>query len=87
MLAACETVPVGGVSTPTGVGAIPSAPLDLGGDWRRASVGQVFEAFQQNVAARYSAGLAITAVAGDLRRNQFNCAAPAPTWACRVRAA
>jgi hypothetical protein len=77
LAAACETMPVGGVSTPTGTGAIPSTPLDLG-DWRRASAAQVLSAFQQNIAARYSAGLALSAVSADLRRNDFNCAPPAP---------
>ncbi len=33
------------------------------------------QAFQQSVANRYSAGLAISAVSADLRRNDFSCGA------------
>lgn len=75
-LASCATAPVGGVSTPTGPSTIPSTPLDLG-DWRRASPQATLSAFQQNVASRYAAGAALTAVAADLRRNQFICSAGA----------
>jgi hypothetical protein len=32
--------------------------------------------FEQTVTARYGAGLAISAVASDLRRNDFNCSEP-----------
>lgn len=71
-LAACVTAPVGGVSTPTGPATIPSTPLDLG-DWRRGSAQATLSAFQQNVARRYASGAALTAVAADLRRNQFRC--------------
>jgi hypothetical protein len=73
-LAGCAT-PIGGVSTPGGTDAIPSTPVDLG-DWRRASEGATLSAFQQSIVSRYGPGLAITAVAGDLRRNSFNCGAP-----------
>jgi hypothetical protein len=75
-LAACTTMPVSGVSTPAGPSTIPSTPLDLG-DWRRASAAATLSAFQRNVANRYGAGVALSAVTADLRRNQFACAAPA----------
>jgi hypothetical protein len=72
-LAACATSPVGGVSAPSGPSTIPSSPLDLG-DWRRASAAQTLSAFQGNVTGRYGAGIALSAVSADLRRNEFNCA-------------
>jgi hypothetical protein len=68
---------VGGVSTPSGPASIPSSALDLG-DWRRGSEAATLSAFQDNVASRYGAGLAIAAVSGDLRRNEFNCGAAPP---------
>ena len=74
-LAACAT-PIGGVSTPSDAARIPSAPIDLG-DWRNSDEATTLTAFQQGVAARYSAGLAIDTVAADLRRNEFDCG-PAP---------
>jgi hypothetical protein len=77
-LAACTTMPVGGVSTPSGPATIPSGPLALG-DWRSASAAATMQQFQSNVASRYGAGLALTAVAGDLRRNEFSCAANPPS--------
>jgi hypothetical protein len=73
-LTACATMPVGGVSTPSGPATIPSGPLDLG-DWRSASASATLQQFQNNVASRYGAGLALTTVAGDLRRNDFSCTA------------
>ncbi len=74
-LAACATAPVSGVAPPSGVGAIPSAPLDLG-DWRSASEQATLSNFERTVNSRYSAGLAISAVTADLRRSDFNCSAP-----------
>lgn len=74
-LSACATAPVGGVSTPSGPASIPSTPLDLG-DWRRASAASTLESFQRTINSRYGAGLQISAVAADMRRNEFNCAAP-----------
>jgi hypothetical protein len=74
-LAACVSAPVGGVSAPTGPATIPSSPLDLG-DWRNASVSATLAAFQRNVASRYGAGAALSAVAADLRHNGFACARP-----------
>lgn len=74
-LAACSTVSDGGVSTPTGPATIPSGPIDLG-DWRRASANATLESFQRTINARYGAGLQLSAVTADLRRNEFNCAAP-----------
>jgi hypothetical protein len=73
-LAACAT-PIGGVSTPSGPAIIPSGPIDLG-DWRSANESTVLAAFQQGVAGRSGAGLAITAGAADLRRNEFNGGPP-----------
>lgn len=70
-LSACATMPV--VSPPAGP-AVPSAPLNLG-DWRRASAANVLRGFEQEVAARYRAGLAMSAAGADLRRNDFDCAA------------
>lgn len=74
-VAACQTVPISGTTTPTGPRAIPSGDLDLGGDWRRASISSVLSRFQESVAERYGAGAPLSAVAGDLRRNDFTCAA------------
>src|SRR5262245_53885474 len=74
-LAACATPP-GGVSTPSSAASIPDTPLDLG-DWRNATEAATLSAFQQGVTSRYAAGLAINAVAADLRHNDFNCG-PAP---------
>jgi hypothetical protein len=71
-LSACATMPVSGPSTPEGAGAIPSTPLELG-NWRSANEAATLEAFQQAVTSRYASGLAINAVEGDLRRNEFNC--------------
>lgn len=75
MLAGCQTIPTSGTDTPTGPRAIPSEPLDLGGDWRRAAAGSVLTRFQNNVSERYGAGVQLSAVAADLRRNQFTCSA------------
>lgn len=76
-LAACETMPASVVSEPTGSPTIPSTPVDLG-DWRNASEAATLRAFQQNVTARYGVGVAISAAAADLRRNEFNCSAAPP---------
>lgn len=73
-LAACETTSVGGVSTPSGPASIPSSPLELG-DWRNATPAATLVAFERNVTSRYGAGLELSAVSGDLRRQDFNCAA------------
>lgn len=75
MLAACVTPTPGGVTPPTAPAEIPSTPLDLG-DWRRASAPDTLAHFEQTIAARYGAGLTISAVTADLRRADFNCAAP-----------
>ncbi|MGH6952348.1 MAG: hypothetical protein ACREH4_15905 [Vitreimonas sp.] len=63
-----------GVATRGGSTTIPSTPVNLG-DWRNASESATLSAFQQGVASRYGAGLAVTAVSADLRRNSFNCGA------------
>jgi hypothetical protein len=77
LLAACATVPVGGVGTPSGPSTIPSTPLDLG-DWPNASEAATLRAFQQNVTNRYGAGLALSDIAADLRRADFTCGAASP---------
>lgn len=74
ILGACATMPVSGASAPSGPATIPSSPLELG-NWRNASEAATLQGFQQNVNNRYGAGLAISAAAADLRRNEFNCAA------------
>jgi len=73
LLAACASTPVGGTSTPSGPASIPSAPLDLG-NWRGGSEAATLHGFQQTVAQRYGAGLALAAVSNDLRRHEFACA-------------
>lgn len=77
-LAACETVPTSGVSSPSSSGAtIASGPVELG-DWRNANEATVLQAFQQGVASRYGSGVEISAAAADLRRNEFSCGAAPP---------
>lgn len=75
LLAACASVPAG-PSAPGGPATIPSSPVELG-DWRGASEAATLAAFRQGITARYGAGLQISAVSADLRRNDFNCG-PAP---------
>lgn len=77
LLGACETLPGGGMSEPSGPATIPSTPINLG-DWRNASEAATLEAFQQGVASRYGAGMQIANVSSDLRRNEFNCGAAPP---------
>lgn len=79
LTAACQTIPTSGTVTPSGPPTIPSGALDLG-DYRRDNANAVIQNFEQNVNRRYGAGLELSAVVADLRRNQFNCAAaPAST--------
>jgi hypothetical protein len=73
-LSACASTPLGGAGEPSGPASIPSSPLDLG-NWRNASANATLEDFQRTINTRYGAGLAISAVSADLRRNEFNCAA------------
>lgn len=75
-LGACQTVPTG-VATPTGPATIASGPVELG-DWRNASEQATLQAFQQGVAARYGAGVELSAASADLRRNEFTCGAAPP---------
>ncbi len=70
VLGACETIPIASSSS---TGAIPSTSLNLG-DWRRANANLVAQHFEREVGGRYGAGLALTAVSSDLRRNEFTCA-------------
>lgn len=78
VLAACasvETGPAGsGAVEPRGGGA-PSGPVDLG-DWRRGGADAVMQRFSAGLVRRYAAGSALTVATGDLRANQFACAAP-----------
>jgi hypothetical protein len=74
LLAACATADVSAPPPPpSGGAAIPSTPLELG-DWRTATAPATLAAFERNVQSRYGAGLAINAVTGDLRAQDFNCA-------------
>jgi hypothetical protein len=78
LLGACETLPTSGsVTEAPGAAIIPSSPVNLG-DWRNAPEAATLETFQQEVASRYGAGLEISAVSSDLRRNEFNCGAAPP---------
>ena len=77
LLGACETLPGAATPSPSGPASIPSPPISLG-DWRNATEAATLEAFQQGVASRYGAGLALAAVSSDLRRNEFNCGAAPP---------
>jgi hypothetical protein len=70
-LSACATVPTAAGPTAS-VATIPSAPLNLG-DWRGANAARTAQGFEHEVAARYAAGLPLTAVSSDLRRNDFTC--------------
>lgn len=76
LLAACETLPAAAPPSPE-AGARLEGELDLG-DWRNASEAATLSAFQQNVANRYPAGLAISDAAADLRRSDFSCGAAPP---------
>lgn len=78
-----------GTSAPVGLASIPSTPLALG-DYRSASAGAVLRDFENTVSSRYGEGVAISAVAADLRRNDFSCASGAasdrgdpPNQVCR----
>jgi hypothetical protein len=70
LLAACETVPAS--APPPASGARLDGELDLG-DWRNANEAAALAAFERNVAARYSAGLALSDATADLRRSEFTC--------------
>ena len=80
LLGACETLPIGGVTEPTGPSAIPSSPINLG-DWRNANEATTLQTFQQGITSRYGAGLELANVSADLRRNDFNCGAAPPRLA------
>lgn len=75
-LSACVT-PTSGTGAASGPANIPSTPIDLGA-WRTASEAATLNSFQQLITARYGAGLALTAVSADLRRNEFACGAAPP---------
>lgn len=80
LLGACETLPTGGVTAPSGPSAIPATAISLG-DWRNANEATTLEVFQQGIASRYGAGLELANVSADLRRNDFNCGAAPPRLA------
>lgn len=92
LAASCASLtpsPGGGASVPEGPSVIPSTPLALG-DYRSASSASVLNAFERTVSSRYGAGLTLSAVTADLRRNEFNCGAAAagdrgdpPAQVCR----
>jgi hypothetical protein len=69
-LAACETTGVGPAAPPPV--AIAAGELDLG-DYRGASEAATLQAFQQNAAVRYAAGVHLDAAMADLSSQQFNC--------------
>jgi hypothetical protein len=69
LAAACATMPASG---PT---SIPPGQLDLGGEWRTASIGSVHSRFQSAAQTRYRPGLSLAAASGDLGRQGFRCAA------------
>lgn len=71
LLAACATTPTG-LPAPQARDEIPSEELGLG-EWRSASESATLDAFQQSVTGRYREGVSVSAVAADLRRNEFNC--------------
>lgn len=71
--ASCATTPITTApNAPSGPSTIPSDPLDLGG-WQRGSAAGVLSEFERTVAQRYGQGLPLSAVAADLRRNEFRC--------------
>jgi len=73
-LAGCETTAVGAKpETSAAVTSAPAGPIELG-DWQHAAPAAELTQFQQLVAARYGAGLALTAASQDLQHNQFACA-------------
>jgi hypothetical protein len=76
LLSACETIPAA-APPPGEAGARFEGDLDLG-DWRNADEAATLAAFQQNASSRYSAGLAVSDAASDLRRSEFNCGAAPP---------
>ena len=84
----CATVTPSAPSAPSGPAAIPSTPLDLG-DYRRAGAPAVLNDFERAINSRYGQGVGLSAVTADLRRNEFNCAAPSsgagdpPDQVCR----
>ena len=78
VVSACASVQTGpagsGAVEPRGASA-PSGPIDLG-DWRRAGTHGVAQRFSAGIVRRYAAGSALAVATGDLRANQFACAAP-----------
>lgn len=75
LLAACATSPGGPMPTrPRGAG-VASGPIDLGA-YRSQRPEAVSARFSSTIANRYGEGTALTAVAADLRSQQFACRAP-----------
>src|SRR5262245_40192534 len=78
LISACATTPVSAPVGPSGSTTIPAGAIDFG-DWRHSDANAVMTQFGEAVSNRYSLGMQIAAVAADLRRNQFNCAANVDT--------
>ncbi len=75
LLAACETLPT--AAPPLEAGSRLEGQLDLG-DWRNANEAATLTAFERNASGRYTAGLALSDAAADLRRSEFTCGAAPP---------
>lgn len=73
LAASCATADVIAPSGPGGSVSAPAGPLDLG-DWQNGTVEAELATFEQTVAGRYAAGLAISTATTDLQHNQFSCA-------------
>lgn len=73
LASACATTPTAGSVASGAASNISASPIDFG-DWRRASATAVTQHFEREIAARYTNGIALSAVAADLRRNDFACA-------------
>ncbi len=73
-LAGCASLQTASTS-PRGPARIPDAPLELG-PYRTASISATAADFARIVSRRYGEGVALSAVAADLRDNSFACAAP-----------
>jgi hypothetical protein len=94
LASACATAPGAGTAAPGAAANIPASPIEFG-DWRRAGASAVAQHFEREIAARYANGIPLSAVAADLRRNDFACAenrdsagrGNPPTQICRKAAA
>lgn len=73
LAASCATADVVAPTEPAASASAPAGPLDLG-DWQHATAAIELSTFEQTIAGRYAAGLAISAATTDLQHNQFTCA-------------